>query len=403
MNNVFNNNEALGENQFTFIKHCLKRIMKTYNSIDFVKFKINFSSVILLFNVLNCLILYNKKPFLQFYDEYFKDLEILKFTYNQAFPNYEKNSILVYFILKNNKIFVKKKKFFKLLNENEEELYWPLKNYSTMPDEFEFDLSELIYVNSENDIDKNYSSIILSKLVAVNLIFYSHLALCNQEFKSYLKRIFDFNIIMNNYLNNKLGNDFDFKNPKDTNINESDITNDLKYSLTKLIICLYFRISFPFTEKMDLFHCLEEENININNIFSNLNSSIIRTEKPKKIDENMLNGINNYICKLLLDICQLSDTIQNYPLFVLEVLESSKYVIRNLFVFKNDKDKRDKSINLMSLILLLLEKFFGISSTKDVIGKTKNSLEGFSSMIHDDLNIDENLYLKLILLHSIFI
>ena len=40
-----------------------------------------------------------------------------------------------------------------------------------------------------------------------------------------------------------------------------------------------------------------------------------------------------------------------------------------------------------------MEKFFGISSTKDVIGKTKNSLEGFSSMIHDDLNIDENLYL----------
>jgi hypothetical protein len=128
MNNVFNNNEALGQNKFNFIKHCLKRIMKSYNSIDFVKFKINFSSVILLFNVLNCLILYNKKPFLQFYDEYFKDLEILKFTYNQAFPNYEKNSILVYFILKNNKIFVKKKKFFKLLNENEEELYWALKN-----------------------------------------------------------------------------------------------------------------------------------------------------------------------------------------------------------------------------------------------------------------------------------
>ena len=78
-NNVSNTNEAFRQDKFTFIKHCLKRIMKSYNSIDFVKFKINFSSVILLFNILNCSILYNKKPFLQFYDKSFKDLEILQF------------------------------------------------------------------------------------------------------------------------------------------------------------------------------------------------------------------------------------------------------------------------------------------------------------------------------------
>ena len=47
----------------------------------------------------------------------------------------------------------------------------------------------------------------------------------------------------------------------------------------------------------------------------------------------------------------------------------------------------------MSLIFLLLEKFFGSSSTKYILGKTKNSLEGFNSIIQDDLNIDENLYL----------
>ena len=64
INNDINSN-AQNNNKFTYIKHCLKRIMKTYNSIDFVKFKINFSSVILLFKILNCLILYNQKPFLQ--------------------------------------------------------------------------------------------------------------------------------------------------------------------------------------------------------------------------------------------------------------------------------------------------------------------------------------------------
>ena len=122
INNDINNN-AQNNNKFTYIKHCLKRIMKTYNSIDFVKFKINFSSVILLFKILNCLILYNQKPFLQFYDEYFKDLGILNSRFNEAYPNYEQNSILVHFILKNNKIFVRKKKFFKKIgNEIEEEI-----------------------------------------------------------------------------------------------------------------------------------------------------------------------------------------------------------------------------------------------------------------------------------------
>ena len=403
INNTINNNinniaQQNQSNKFFYIKHCLKRIMKTYNSIDFVKLKINFSSVILLFNILNCLILYNQKPFLQFYDEYFKDLEILKFRNNEAFPNYEQNSILIHFVLKNNKIFVKKKKFFiKIGRESEEESYFPLRNHSILNDEFEFDLAELISLNNFNDVNQNYSAIILAKLVAVNLIFYSNLSLCNNDFKTYLKRTFDFYIVMNTYLNNDDINNYNINNNASVNIeennksNEYDIINDLKYSLTKLMISLYFRISFPFYGKMDLFHCLEEENIN--NIFSNLNSSIIRTEKPKIIDEDMLNAINDYICKLLLNICQLKDSIQNYPFYVFEILESSKYVIRSLFVFKNNKDKIDKSFNLISIILLLLDKFFGLSLTKDILGRTKYSKDDFNSILSDDLNIDENFYL----------
>ena len=395
INNDINNN-AQNNNKFTYIKHCLKRIMKTYNSIDFVKFKINFSSVILLFKILNCLILYNQKPFLQFYDEYFKDLGILNSRFNEAYPNYEQNSILVHFILKNNKIFVRKKKFFKKIgNEIEEEIYSPLTNHGLNNDEFEFDLSELISISKENDANKNYSAIILAKLVAVNLLFYSYLSLCDKEFKSYLKKVFNFDIVMNNYLKdeNDSRNNLvqSIRSSMNNKINEFEITYDLKYSLTKLIICLYFRISFPFSGRMDLFHCLQPENNDI--IFSNLNSSIIRTEKPKKIDENMLDGIYNYICKLLNDISLLNDAIQNYPFFVLEILESSKYVIRNLFVFKNQEDKIEKSINLMTLILLLFEKFFGLTLTKNILGRSKNSGNSLTSIINDDLNIDENFYL----------
>ena len=396
INNDINNGVQNNNDKFTYIKHCLKRIMKTYNSIDFVKFKINFSSVILLFKILNCLILYNQKPFLQFYDEYFKDLGILNSRFNEAFPNYEQNSILVHFILKNNKIFVRKKRFFKKIgNENEEEMYYPLRNHSLKEDEFEFDLADLISISKENDSDKNYSAIILAKLVSVNLLFYSYLSLCDKEFKLYLKKVFNFDIVMNNYLNeeNILRNTLaqSIHSSISMKIYESEITYDLKYSLTKLIICLYFRISFPFSGRMDLFHCLQEENNNI--IFSNLNSSIIRTEKPKRIDENMLDGIYNYICKLINDISQLNDAVQNYPFFVLEILEAAKYVIRNLFVFKNQPDKIDKSINLMSLILFLFEKFFGLTLTKNLLGRSKNSGNSLSSIINDDLNMDENFYL----------
>ena len=398
--NFINNlNRPNQPNKFTYIKHCLKRIMKSYNSIDFVKFKITFSSVILLFNVLNCLILYNQKPFLQFYDEYFKDLEILKTINNETFPNYERNSILVYFVLKDNKIFVKKKKFvIKIGSEHEQESYPNLRNHSIKNDEYEFDLEELISLNNEEDVDNNYASIILAKLVSVNLIFYSHLSLCNQEFKSYLTKIFDFYVVMNNYLNDNDIINFqnnstaDLINNKGNNQKmKSIITNDLKYSLTKLMISLYFRISFPFLGKMDLFHCLEEENMD--NIFSNLNSSIIRTEKPKIIDENMLNVINNHICNLLYNICQLKESIQNHPYIVFEVLESSKYVIRSLFVFKNDRDKIDKATNLISLITLFLENFFGFSLKKDIFGRSKNLINYFNTKITDDLNTDENFYL----------
>ena len=52
-----------------------------------------------------------------------------------------------------------------------------------------------------------------------------------------------------------------------------------------------------------------------------------------------------------MDISQLKEVVQNYPFIALEILECSKYILRNLFVFKKDNDKIDKSINLMSLIL----------------------------------------------------
>ena len=398
INNLNNINNFESPNKFTYIKYCLKRIMKTYNSIDFVKYKINFSSVNLLFNILSCFILYNQKPFLQFYDEYFKDMEILKTKDNETFPNYEQNSILVHFVLKNNKIFIKKKKFLKNINNDEEEVYTNLKNYSIKNDEFEFDLDELINISNENDSVNNYAEIILTRLVGMNLLFYSNLSLCNQDFKKYLKKVFHFDNLIDNYLNDK-NNYFSpdnliqsFHKLGNKKKDEFEVINDLKCYLIKLLIYLYFRISFPFQGKMNLFYCLESGD-SINNNINNLNSSIIRSEKPKKIDEKILDKIYDYICQLLKKISASNEVIQNNPFFFLVILESAKYVIRNLYIYKKDQQKIDKSINLMSLILLLFEKYFGFYSTKEIIGKNKTLDDKFNTIINDDLEITENLYL----------
>ena len=108
-----NSNSELKDDKYTCLKHCLKRIIKDYNCLDFVKFKIHFSSVFLLFKILNCLLVYNQKPFNQFYDEYFKELDLLNNSEFESSPNYENNPLFIKFFLKDEKVYIKKRKIFK--------------------------------------------------------------------------------------------------------------------------------------------------------------------------------------------------------------------------------------------------------------------------------------------------
>ena len=133
-----------------------------------------------LFKIFNCLLIYNNKPFHQFYNEYFKDLGLFKTIDGETCLSYEKNPFLVQFILKNNnKIFVKKRKFFtqkknqrkgsfleNIINkiEVEEEIYEGLTNTSSNDEEFEFELYELIDINGkklfkvEYEVEEGYSN-----------------------------------------------------------------------------------------------------------------------------------------------------------------------------------------------------------------------------------------------------
>ena len=395
-NNIINGNKEGKNEKYIYLKHCLKRIIDTYNNLNIVQLKINFSSVLLLFKLFNCLIIYNNKPFSQFYDEYFNDLELLKTQNWETMPNYEKNPILVEFTLKNQEVFVKKRKFFNKTTSfiqnliNEKEAYDGLTNSSINDEEFEFKLSELIYINSKKDVINHYSAIIFSKLVSLNLIFFSHLSLCNKELKSHLQKIFNFDNIINTYLYDKNINETDLRRTISFR-NKPNILNDLKCSLAQLLNYLYFHISFPFLGKMDLFYCLEP-NFNNNNI-TNLHSSIIHNPKPKSINENILNNICNYISKLLIESTKEEMFPNMEPLFLVQILECVKYILRNLYNYRNNPEKINKSIDLVSLILLLLEKYIGFSFTKELYTTRKNAIYILNIFKKDNLQTNDDLYL----------
>ena len=408
INNQIRNEEK--QDKYKYFKHCLKRIIKTYNSIDFVQLKINFSSVLLLFKLFNCLLIYNHKPFKQFYDEYFKDLDLLTTVNGEVSPNYKNNPILVEFFLKNNNIFIKKRKFFNkkkppklkksFLNsllkpkEEEEEIYEGIDNKkSKTDDEFEFELSKLIDINTEKDALNKYSAIILSKLVSINLIFYSHLSLCSNEFNLALQKIFSFDNIIKNYLddgNNDLNNIRYSYNMKNEKIKSYNIANDLKCSLTYLLNYLYFHISFPFMGKMDLFYCLDQ--YNLKNRISSLHTSIVHRIKPKRINQDILKKIVDYSSKLIKESTNPDILLNIEPFFLVQILECTKYSLRNLYTYKNDEEKINQSICLISLILLLLENYIGLSETRDNF-TNNNILDCLNKIKNDSLDTEDKLYL----------
>ena len=122
--------------------------------------------------------------------------------------------------------------------ESEQEIYLGLRDLCPKNDEVEFDLSELIDINTKKNTIKNYSAILLSKLISLNIIFYSQLSLCNRELKLYLQKIFDFDNIINNYLiDSNIDNSVFGESTlsRKNSIINCNITNDVKCSLTQLL------------------------------------------------------------------------------------------------------------------------------------------------------------------------
>ena len=323
------------------IKKCLQRIINDYNNMTRDKLRIDFFSINLFFVFMSTLLLYNGEPFKQFYEYYFFDLGLLKKVENNVMlvPNYENNPILTYFYLNNGEIYVKSIPF---KNKDEKELERIL----------DYKLTDLVDIisnyNLESEDERN--KIFFAKLVNINLIFYSNLSICNEEFKEYLQEIFKFENITKNFFT------FTFKIiNKGDEINtisirekeESPLLNDIKCSVMQVLSFLYLKTSKPFITKTHLFKCINkpdsEENAEINIFELNEIILFIREICEEKHEKFELNKID-HLC-------------------LLQFMGLIKFTLRNLYLIQNNREQslRYNIYILISFMIKLFKKIIGIS------------------------------------------
>ena len=368
--------------KFYNFKKSLERIINDYNRITINKLRINFSSIVLFFNLMNNLLTYNNTPFTQFYDDYFKNLNIMKKIDNeQLSPNYEKNPIFIDFYVNDGDIYVRKMSFPNEGN-NEKKI-------------IEIKLTELIDIISNYNInsEEERNNILLAKLVSINLFFYSFLSLCDEQFKKYLQSIFKFDHIINNYLTfhyNIIENKIDINNIKNeeeakNNIitktkYENPLMNDLKCSIIQILAYLYLKIPYPFVIKTHLFKVINYDN----------------SQEESKIDKLELSKIINYIHNVLGNKKEKLDIKIIDPYCLIQMLELIKYTLRNLYVMKknvNESD-RDNIYNLISNVMTLLENFLGLTQqNENKFINDESMMNSINSITKDKLDLEEPMFL----------
>ena len=356
------------------MKKCLERIIHDYNNMDIDKIRINYSSLILFFNfIINLLTYDHNKPFFQFYDEYFKDLGILKNIENdQLRPNYESNPILFDFFLDGDEIYVRKIEFVDKKKNNDNKL-------------IEYKLTDLIDILSNYNIDSEEEryKIILAKLISLNLFFYSFLSICDDKFKKYLQNIFKFESVTKKYLTfnyNKIINNSDSINITKVSVTENPIKNDLKCSIINVITYIYLKIPCPFMIQTHLFKSLHfDKNKEI--------ATIIEKNELKKLVEfinNIFRSENKFDIKNINPFC------------LIQIIEFIQYTLSNIYVMENhlnEEVKNDISKIIMN-ILNIFVKFIGLSSQNDTqLNSNDKYLNCLNVILNDKLELKDPIFL----------
>ena len=78
------------------------------------------------------------------------------------------------------------------------------------------------------------------------------------------------------------------------------------------------------------------------------------------------------------------------PFLLLQIFECTKYILRNMYSFKNKQERIDSIFDLMSIILIVLDKYIGMSSNEEINEKLTKSL---NSILNDQLDLKDPLFL----------
>ena len=383
--------------KFINLKKCLSRIVKDYNNMTKDQLRINFSSLVLFFNLMNNLLIFDNKPFRHFYNDYFKDLGLLKpIEGGKLKPNFEKNPMLIDFYINNeNEIYIKKMSFPDKKNEENRKLT-------------DVKLNALIDIisNYNYDTEEERNNILFAKLVSVNLFFYSFLSLCDSQFKSYMENTFKFDILINDYLkftynvidktydNNILNENEEKNNNIITNVpklkRENPLMNDLKCSVIQVLTYLYLKVPYPFMIKTHLFKII--------NSSKNTEISTVNKSELKKLIHYIDNIINNNEEKIEIKL------IDQYCL--IQTLELIKYTLRNLYLMNNTLDETDRNniYNLNTNVINLLEKFIGLPKKEDIqFDNDESILNSIEGIINDKLELRDPIFLISENFHYVFL
>ena len=369
----------INKSKYNNMKKCLERIINDYNNMDVDKLRINFSSLTLFFNFINNLLTYDhNKPFLQFYDEYFKDLGLLKSIENdQLRPNYENNPIIFDFYLDGDEIYARKIPFADKKKNNNKLI--------------EYKLTDLIDILSNYNIDTEEEryKIILGKLISLNLFFYSFLSICDDKFKKYLQYIFKFENVTKKYLtfninkiiiNNSDNKIEDFNNITKVPEIENPLKNDLKCSIINVITYIYLKIPCPFVIQTHLFKTLNfDKNQEITTI----------------IEKNELKNLVQFISNIFLRENKFDINNIN-PFCLIQIIEFIQYTLSNIYVMENylKEEDRNSIYNLIMNILNIFEKFIGLSSQQDPqLNSNEKYLNCLNAILNDKLELKDPIFL----------
>ena len=371
------------ELKFCNLKKCLKRIIKDYNNMTIDQLKINFSSVSLFFNLMNNLLILDNIPFEQFYNDYFKDLGLLKpIEDNKLKPNYEQNPLLIDFYLNGDNELYARKIDFSNKERNESNRIIDIKVNNLID----------IISNYNYDTEEDRDNIIFAKLVSINLFFYSFLSLCDDKFKNYMENIFKFDHLINNYLTSKYNMidntpyiDNIYEEEKKYNNNnlkikkENPLMNDLKCSIIQVLTYLYLKVPSPFIIKTHLFKIINNEKME--------EKTIVTKSELKKIIFYIDLIINNKEEKLNIKI------IDYYCL--IQILELIKYTLRNFYLIKNNIEEpdRDNIYNLIINVMNILIEFLGLSENNDDQCNEEKMLNSLNSIANDKLDLIDPIFL----------